>query len=241
MIVDRPSQNFGPRRGTSAPDMVVLHYTAMDTAMAAVDRLCDPSAEVSAHYLIDRDGTTIRMVDEDHRAWHAGASHWGGIDDVNSHSIGIELVNPGHASGYPPFPNPQMGALENLLAGIVERWAIVPERVVGHACIAPGRKIDPGEKLDWRRLSLAGLAVWLDPPMHAPETDAPIDPAAFQIAAQRLGYGVPHTGEWCARTQDVWHAFSMRFLPNRADAPPDQAAVKHLQNLADAWPAERPT
>ena len=159
-IAERPSPNRGERRGGATPDMVVLHYTAMESARAAADRLCDPRSEVSAHYLIARDGEVLALVPEELRAWHAGVSNWGGMADVNSRSIGIELDNPGHAAGYPPYPEPQMAALEALLAGILGRWPIPTERVVGHACVAPGRKIDPGEKLDWRRLARRGLAVW---------------------------------------------------------------------------------
>lgn len=159
-IIERPSPNFTERRGTDRPDMVVLHYTGMQSAAAAVDRLCDPGPEVSAHYLIAEDGSVTRMVAEEMRAWHAGASRWGAVTDVNSHSIGIELANPGHHLGYPPFPEPQMAALERLLAGVLARWQIDPARVVGHEHVAPGRKIDPGEKFDWLRLARQGLARW---------------------------------------------------------------------------------
>ncbi|MEO1494231.1 MAG: N-acetylmuramoyl-L-alanine amidase [Pseudomonadota bacterium] len=159
-IDDRPSPNFTERRGTDRPDMVVLHYTGMESAEAAILRLSDPGPEVSAHYLIAEDGTVTRMVAEEMRAWHAGASRWGEITDVNSHAIGIELANPGHHFGYPPFPAPQMAALEVLLAAILARWEIAPDRVVGHEHVAPGRKIDPGEKFDWLRLARQGLAAW---------------------------------------------------------------------------------
>ncbi len=159
-IVAHPSPNHGDRRGGVRPDMVVLHYTGMATVEAALARLCDPVAEVSAHYLIAEDGRCWRLVEEGRRAWHAGVSSWGAVSDVNSHSIGIELANPGHHHGYPPFPEPQMAVLEHLLAGILSRWEIRPGRVVGHSDVAPGRKIDPGEKFDWRRLARQGLAVW---------------------------------------------------------------------------------
>ncbi|MEO0622287.1 MAG: N-acetylmuramoyl-L-alanine amidase [Pseudomonadota bacterium] len=138
--------------------MVVLHYTAMETAEAALARLCDPVAEVSAHYVIAEDGRLWRLVDEAERAWHAGVSSWGAVRDVNSHSIGIELAN----TGVHPFPEPQMAALAWLLAGVIGRWEIRPERVVGHACVAPGRKVDPGARFDWRRLARQGATVWLD-------------------------------------------------------------------------------
>lgn len=146
--------------------MVVLHYTGMETAQAALERLCDPAAEVSAHYLITEKGELFQLVAEDQRAWHAGVSRWGEVVDVNSHSIGIELVNMGHHLGYSPFPHPQMLCLERLLRGILDRWQITPERVVGHEHVAPGRKIDPGEKFDWALLARLGLAKW---PIVEPE------------------------------------------------------------------------
>jgi len=133
--------------------MVVLHYTAMTSADAALTRLCDPRAEVSAHYLIARDGAVCRLVAEEMRAWHAGAGAWGAVRDVNSRSIGIELDNDGRT----PFAAPQMAALERLLAGIMARWSIPPERVIGHSDMAPGRKFDPGPRFDWQRLARQGL------------------------------------------------------------------------------------
>ncbi|QIE54098.1 N-acetylmuramoyl-L-alanine amidase [Pikeienuella piscinae] len=151
------SPNHNARR-LGQPDMVVIHYTGMKTAAAARARLCDPGAEVSAHWLIDLDGGSEALVPEDRRAWHAGVSSWEGESDVNSRSIGIELVNPGVEHGYHPFPEPQMAALERLLAGIMARWSIEPRNVVGHEDVAPGRKIDPGEKFDWARLARRGLS-----------------------------------------------------------------------------------
>lgn len=154
-----PSPNFGPRREGALPDMVVLHYTAMQSAAAACERLCCPDHEVSAHYLISEVGEVFSLVDEDQRAWHAGAGRWGAVTDVNSRSVGIELANTGLA----PFPEPQMAALEELLAGIMLRWAIPPERIIGHSDMAPGRKIDPGARFDWYRLARAGLSIWPKP------------------------------------------------------------------------------
>ncbi len=149
-----PSPNFGPRRDGQVPSLIVLHYTAMISAGAALERLCDPEAEVSAHYLIGRDGTVWQLVEESDRAWHAGAGEWKGQGDVNSRSIGIELDN----SGTHPFAEPQMAALERLLTGIMARWAIPPEGVIGHSDMAPGRKRDPGPRFDWARLAREGLA-----------------------------------------------------------------------------------
>jgi len=232
-IEEHPSPNFGPRRGGVVADMVVLHYTGMETAEAAIRRLADPASEVSAHYVICAEGRVVGMVAEEMRAWHAGVAAWGGTGDVNSHSIGIEIANPGHELGYPPFPEPQMAALERLLAGILARHAIPPERVVGHACVAPERKCDPGEKFDWRRLALQGLGIWLD---AAPES-GPADAARFQAAARRFGYAVPLSGEWCAPTLAVWRVFCMRFRPAHASAAPDSAGVGQLEALARRWPA----
>ena len=154
-IVDRSSPNFGPRRGGALPSLVVLHHTAMATAEAALERLVDPAAEVSAHYLIAEDGRVWRLVPEEARAWHAGAGTWGGAADVNSRSIGIELANAGPLAGFPPFPEPQMAALEELLDGILARWRIPPAGVIAHSDLAPGRKADPGPKFDWLRLARA--------------------------------------------------------------------------------------
>lgn len=172
-----PSPNFGERRGGQRPRLIVLHYTAMDSCAAALERLCDPVAEVSAHYLISEAGEVLSLVAEEARAWHAGAGAWGGITDVNSASIGIELANRGDA----PFGAAQMAALEGLLAGVMRRWGIGPEAVIGHSDMAPGRKGDPGARFDWRRLAAGGHSVW-------PEAGVRADPAGFVGDAQAFGY-----------------------------------------------------
>src|SRR5579875_2962519 len=138
-LIDRPSPNHGPRLGESGVDMLILHYTGMRTAAEALDRLCSAEAQVSAHYLIEEDGTIWRLVPEERRAWHAGLSFWAGRRDINSASIGIELVNPGHEFGYRPFPEPQMAALEALARGILARHTIPPRHVLGHSDVAPLR------------------------------------------------------------------------------------------------------
>jgi N-acetylmuramoyl-L-alanine amidase len=173
------SPNFGPRRDGLRPELVVLHYTAMADCAAAQRVLCTPEREVSAHYLIRRDGKVVALVDEPMRAWHAGAGRWRGRGDVNSRSIGIELDN----TGTTPFAAPLMDALEALLPGILARWTIPPEGVIGHSCMAPGRKIDPGPRFDWQRLARAGLAVW-------PKTSAtaPVDPDRFRADASTFGF-----------------------------------------------------
>ncbi len=175
-----PSPNFGPRRDGLRPELIVIHYTAMNSAQAALERLCDPVAEVSAHYLIGADGTLWQMVGEQDRAWHAGAGAWAGRADVNSRSIGIELDNRGDH----PFSEPQMAALEPLLAGIMDRWAIPPAGVIGHSCMAPGRKCDPGPRFDWARLVRAGLARQGG---HDQGPNAP-DPDLFRTLAKEAGF-----------------------------------------------------
>ena len=184
-IIDTPSPNFDER--TLPVSMIVLHYTGMQTAQAAIDRLRDPEAKVSAHYLIAEDGTILRMVAEGKRAWHAGKSRWRGIEDVNSASIGIEIVNPGHEFGYRPFLEEQIDALFPLVADITERHGITRGNVVGHSDIAPTRKQDPGELFPWDKLARLNLA------LARPE-DATTDPewtdSAFLIALERFGYDI---------------------------------------------------
>jgi N-acetylmuramoyl-L-alanine amidase len=153
-VIWYPSPNFGPRRDGLRPSLVVIHYTAMESAEAALARLCDPGVEVSAHYLIGSDGTVWQIVDEAQRAWHAGAGEWAGQGDVNSRSVGIELDNRGDH----PFAEPQMAALEGLLPQIMTRWDIPAGAVIGHSDMAPGRKFDPGSRFDWQRLERQGLA-----------------------------------------------------------------------------------
>lgn len=191
----------------------------MASAEAALARLRDPAAEVSAHWLVAEDGRVWRLVDETMRAWHAGAGAWAGAGDVNSRSIGIELANPGPLDGFPPFPEPQMAALDALLAGIRGRWPIAPTGIIAHSDMAPGRKTDPGPKLDWRRLARAGLAVW----PRAADPDGGWD--AFRAAAAAFGYGAPG-GDW----QATLAAFRLRFRPWASGplAPEDVAAARGL-------------
>ena len=186
-----PSPNFGDRRGKRV-DLIVLHYTAMASAAEALARLCDPSPEVSAHYLIDRDGTVFHLVDEAMRAWHAGAGEWGGEGDVNSRSIGIELQN----TGSEPFAEPQMAALEGLLSDLLGRHALPPRAVIAHSDMAPDRKGDPGARFDWRRLAAQGLTVW----------PTPAEPGDLQADLRAFGY--PD-----APTDTLLTAFRLRFRP----------------------------
>ncbi|KRS14751.1 N-acetylmuramoyl-L-alanine amidase [Roseovarius atlanticus] len=198
--------------------MVVVHYTAMDSAEAALERLCDPAAEVSAHYLIAADGRAWQMVAEVARAWHAGAGAWGDVTDVNSRSVGIELDNPGDR----PFPEPLMTTLEALLPGILRRWSIPPERVIGHSDMAPDRKADPGPHFDWARLARKGLAIWPDAADPAP--DAP-----FEISARTFGYTA------VCDPEKRLHAFRDRFRPG-ATGPEDATDRALMARLAAQWP-----
>lgn len=234
------SPNNTERRGGAVPAFVVLHYTGMATAAAAIDRLCDPRAEVSAHYLVCADGCVVHMVKEDRRAWHAGVAAWGTVADMNSWSIGIELENPGPSDALPPFPGPQMRAVEHLVAGIRRRWSIRPERVLGHACIAPGRKADPGPKFDWRRLALSGHGIWLDPPLRPCGGGA--DPNRFRAAARRFGYPVDNADGWTDGLRALWDVYATRFLTPSplGAAPPSATGVRHLEALGARWPAVDP-
>ena len=220
--VERPSPNHGPRRAGVAVDMLVLHYTGMPDAASALDRLCDPRSRVSAHYLVEEDGTVWRLVPEERRAWHAGAGEWAGDGDVNGRSIGIELVNPGHEHGYRPFPEAQMAALERVAVAAVERHAIPPCRVVGHADVAPTRKRDPGELFDWARLARGGVGVW--PAVAAVPPRASLAPGDRGAAVVRMqsslsayGYGVQATGEYDAATEAAVAAFQRHFRPRAVD------------------------
>ena len=183
-MIERASPNFDAR--LLPVGMIVLHYTGMQSAAAALDRLADPAAKVSAHYVITEDGQVVRMVAEADRAWHAGRSWWRGITDVNSASVGIEIVNPGHEFGYVPFPEAQMDAVIGLVAEVAGRYSIAPAMIVGHSDVAPARKDDPGELFDWPRLARAGLAVVVPQPRLDPGwTDV-----GFAAALHRFGYDV---------------------------------------------------
>lgn len=155
------SLNYNERK--IGPSMLLIHYTGMQTAEAALERLCDPASEVSAHYVIEETGVVHSLVPEDKRAWHAGKAYWAGETDINSASIGIELVNPGHEFGYRPFPEHQITSLIKLAQGIMKRYDIKPSRVLGHSDVAPGRKSDPGELFPWELLAQHGVGVWPAP------------------------------------------------------------------------------
>lgn len=208
-MIERPSPNFDAReRPVSA---IVLHYTGMRTAEAALDRLCDPKAKVSAHYLLHEDGAVVRLVRESDRAWHAGVSHWRGLNGLNDVSVGIEIVNPGHEFGYRAFPEPQIRALIPLVAAIRERHDVPRANVVGHSDIAPSRKEDPGELFPWDRLARHRLCL---PVPQNPTADPLWSPAAFLSALQRWGYDVTD-GPAAVR------AFQRRWRPSHIDGVAD--------------------
>jgi N-acetylmuramoyl-L-alanine amidase len=208
-LIETPSPNFDTR--TLPITMIVLHYTGMPNAADAVARLTDPEAKVSSHYLIAEDGQVMRLVTEENRAWHAGRSHWRQIDDVNSASIGIEIVNPGHEFGYRPFPDAQIDALIPLMADIQDRYGITRGNIVGHSDIAPARKQDPGELFPWARLAKHRLAL-------PRPTKNLIDPnwtdGGFLLALERFGYEV--TDRLAAIV-----AFQRRFRPELMDGEID--------------------
>lgn len=212
-----PSPNWGERRGGAVPRLIVIHYTGMASCAAARERLCDPEAEVSAHWLVDEAGHAEALVDEAARAWHAGAGAWGAVTDVNSASIGIELANPGDA----PYPARQMAGLERLLAGVMDRWRIPPALVIGHSDMAPGRKRDPGPRFDWRALARAGLSVWPEPGAAD---------IAFRSAAR--GFGYPDVAD-----DLLLAAFRLRFRP-WATGPLDAVDAGIACDLARRFPVD---
>lgn len=216
-LVECPSPNHDAR--DADVDMLVLHYTGMKTADEALARLTDPAAKVSAHYTIGRDGRVYRHVPEDRRAWHAGVSYWAGARNINSRSIGVELVNPGHEFGYIPFTDEQIAALIDIAQEIIARHAIPPARVVGHSDVAPARKEDPGELFPWKTLSEYGLGLW-------PEGGVQTAP---QNALAQFGYGLPPDVEWTEK--DVVRAFQRRFRPKKLDGLWDVECSLRLASL----------
>ncbi len=184
-IVDTPSPNFNDR--ALPVSMLVMHYTGMKDAASAIERLTDPDAGVSAHYVVNEDGTVLRLVDEGKRAWHAGVSYWRGVTDVNSASIGIEIVNPGHEFGYRPFPDDQIASVVRLTSEIMKRHDIPRANVVGHSDVAPARRQDPGELFPWQKLARLDLALAQPETAH---TDPGWTDSAFLVALERFGYDI---------------------------------------------------
>jgi N-acetylmuramoyl-L-alanine amidase len=225
---ERLSPNYALRGEPPRIDMLVLHYTGMRSAAAALDRLCDPKARVSAHYLVGEDGAVWRLVPETRRAFHAGLSWWRGERDLNFVSIGVEIANPGHEWGYRPFPELQMAAVEQLCLDVLSRHPIPPQRVVGHSDIAPTRKTDPGELFDWRRLARAGIGIWPEPGRR--KTELPIDQARAIDDLAAIGY--------CAAAEtSAVAAFQRRFRPESVHGVIDGDTAARLAEVRTAFAA----
>lgn len=237
------SPNHEERAHGRTPDMLLLHYTGMKSALAALARLREASGteRVSAHYFVDEDGTITQLVPEARRAWHAGLARWNGENDINSCSIGIEIVNPGHDFGYPDFPPHQIDAVIALCRDVIARNGIRADRVLAHSDVAPGRKQDPGEKFPWDRLHGAGVGHWVAP---APIMDAPHlavgdcgeTVSMLQMKLADYGYGISVTGNFDATTRDVVTAFQRHFRPARIDGVADASTLTTLTDLLAARP-----
>jgi N-acetylmuramoyl-L-alanine amidase len=235
----RPSPNFGPRRNSLKPELIVLHYTGMERADAACDWLCNPQSGVSCHYLIDETGAIIQMVDEELRAWHAGAGSWKGANDINSRSVGIEIHNPGHDLGYMDFGAAQIDAVIALCRDIAGRHEIAAEMIVAHSDVAPLRKIDPGEKFPWKRLYEAGIGHWVEPELigdgqglktgdDGPKVDA------LRAQLSFYGYGIAPSGSFDSSMKAVVSAFQRHFRQERVDGIADRSTARTLQRLLAA-------
>ena len=238
-----PSANVEPRRAGRQADMLLLHYTGMRSAAAAIDWLARPESKVSCHYVIDVDGRITQMVPEALRAWHAGVSCWQGDTDVNTMSVGIEIQNPGHEMGYHAFPMAQMKAVAELGLDIVRRHQIMPARVLAHSDVAPQRKIDPGEKFDWRYLHHRGLGAWTDPTRLRAGSEA-LSPGAagravetVQALLRRYGYDVAVSGDYCITTQRTVAAFQRHYRPACVDGCVDLSTLATLERLVAGYVA----
>jgi N-acetylmuramoyl-L-alanine amidase len=222
----RASTNFNRRPAGQTINTLIIHYTGMMTAAAALDRLCDPTAEVSAHYLIDENGVAWQLVAEEQRAWHAGVSIWRGERDINGCSIGVELAHPGHEFGYRPFPARQIDSLVDLCQGLLTRHPITAARVLGHSDVAPGRKQDPGEAFPWRQLAEAGIGLWPD---AASPLTLPL--AQTQALLGQFGYSVVANGRASTTTSQVLSAFQSHFRPWRVTDQADGDTTARLASL----------
>jgi N-acetylmuramoyl-L-alanine amidase len=239
----RPSPNFGERRGCERPSLIILHYTGMETGQAAEDWLCSPQSEVSSHYLVHEDGCVVQMVPEADRAWHAGRSIWGGNADINSHSVGIEIVNRGHFLGYTPFPEPQIAAVTDLCRDIATRYTMMPQDVLAHSDVAPGRKIDPGELFPWAALHAAGVGHFVPPEPIRDERPFALGTGAPEVLqTQRMladyGYGIALSGVLDEASRIVVEAFQRHFRPERVDGLIDQSTRRTLSRLLDGLPRQ---
>ena len=231
-----PSPNFGDRKDGRRPDMILLHYTGMPDANAALHHLCSVASQVSAHYFVHEDGRVAQMVPESKRAWHAGAASWAGETDINSCSIGIEIANPGHDFIYRDFPKRQIAAVTALCRGILTRNTIPPARVLAHSDVAPARKQDPGEKFPWRTLFDSGVGIWVKP---TPISDGPLlalgdrgdTIMSLQQGLSSYGYALSISGHYDSATHEVVTAFQRHFRPERVDGVCDVSTLRTLQDL----------
>lgn len=238
-----PSANFGERNNGLLPDMVILHYTGMPDVEGAIARLCTAGTDVSAHYVVLEDGRIVQCVPEAKRAWHAGVGYWAGEEDINSCSIGIEIINRGHDWGYPDFPGRQIAAVIALCRGIMLRHSLPAHRFLGHSDVAPARKKDPGEKFPWHSLAHSGVGHWVRPaPIVRGDTiklgAEGQDVLALQQALARYGYGIAPGGKYDGATMEVVTAFQRHFRPERVDGVADHSTLTTLQTLLASMPAE---
>ena len=236
-----PAHNAEERRDGAVPRLVILHYTGMASAEKAIDWLAREESRVSCHYVIDEHGGITQLVPERLRAWHAGVSCWHGETDINSHSIGIEIHNPGHSDGYPDFPKRQVDAVIALTRDICGRQQIPPHGVLGHSDIAITRKIDPGEKFPWGRLARHGVGLWVKPsPLVEDDGDSAMCSDARAAEARTLlrslGYDVAPQGAFDTQLAAVFTAFQRHFRPARCDGKLDRSTLSTLRRLCDALP-----
>ncbi len=231
----RPSPNHGPRAEGKPLDMVILHYTGMESGAFALERLTAADSGVSCHYFVDEDGTITQLVPEARRAWHAGASSWQSEDDINSRSIGIEIVNPGHQFGYREFPQCQIETVIRLCRDCGDRLAIPPQNVLAHSDVAPLRKEDPGELFPWRQLHEAGIGHWVKPDGAGLPIDNSIKSIEkFQSMLVEYGYSLEITGKIDACTVACITAFQRHFRPKTVDGIADQSTFTTLLKLLEA-------
>jgi N-acetylmuramoyl-L-alanine amidase len=237
-----PSPNHGPRAPQLTTDILLLHYTGTTDTAAALGCLCNPVAQVSCHYIIDESGEIGQLVPEARRAWHAGVSSWEGETDINSRSIGIEISNGGHSLGYPDFPDAQIDAVIALCRDIIARHHIRADRVLAHSDVAPGRKIDPGEKFPWERLHRSGIGMWVAPTPHAPPAlelgDRGEAVADLQSALARYGFGIKRTGIYDEATVAMVTAFQRHFRCALVDGRADRSTIDALEALLVARDGE---
>jgi len=239
-----PSANFGERNKGRLPDMILLHYTGMPDVQGAIAQLCTPGTDVSAHYIVLEDGRIIQCVPEAKRAWHAGVANWAGEEDINSCSIGIEIINRGHDWGYPDFPLRQIAAVIALCRGIMLRRDVPLHRVLAHSDVAPSRKKDPGEKFPWHSLANSGVGHWVQPSAIVRSEGLKLgtisdDVRNLQQALVQYGYGLPITGKYDTATVEVVTAFQRHFRPARVDGIADHSTVTTLQALLKSLPADQ--